>query len=224
MTGRESELTALGACAMARRFTLVLRRGELKGCGDEISKITHKAMNGELDFESALRQRVRLLKGLSLEQSEKRLSELEPTHDTQKMVKNLRKLGLKVGVVSGGFHFFVDKLKDRYHLDFAFANHLVEENGFFTGELSGDIITPERKAQILNHMAQAYQCPLQQCVAIGDGANDIPMLKSAGLGIAFQAKSKVQAAAHFPLNYHPMTALFHLMGFSEAELKALDEM
>jgi phosphoserine phosphatase len=198
--------------------------GEIHGCGEEISKITHRAMNGEIDFEGALRQRVALLKGLSVEKAEKRLSELEPTSETKRMVRNLKKLGLKIGVVSGGFSFFVDQLKDRYHLDFAFANHLVAENGQFTGGLTGDIITAERKAQILTHMCQAYQCPLLQSVAIGDGANDIPMLKLAGLGIAFQAKSKVQQAADFPLNFHPMTALFHLMGFNELEVRALDEL
>ncbi|MBP7843531.1 MAG: phosphoserine phosphatase SerB [Proteobacteria bacterium] len=198
--------------------------GEIQGCGEAIAKITSRAMNGEIPFEAALRERVTLLKGLSVEKAQKRLSDLEPTADTQRMLKNMKKLGLKVGVVSGGFSFFVDKLKDRYNLDFAFSNTLEIDNGSFTGNLIGDIITADRKAQILAHMAQAYQCPLLQCVAIGDGANDIPMLKAAGLGIAFQAKSKVQKAADFPLNYHPMTALFNLMGYSESEIRSLDDL
>lgn len=195
--------------------------GELHGCGEEIAKVTAKAMNGEINFEQALRERVSKLQGLSVEKAEKRMAEVNPLPETQKMLKAFRNLGLKVGVVSGGFHFFVDKLKSTYMLDFAFANRLTVKNGVFTGELEGEIITPAKKAEVLSHMAQAYECPLPQTVAVGDGANDIPMLKTAGLGIAFRAKRSVQEQADTRLNCSALESILYLLGYKQSEIRDL---
>jgi len=195
--------------------------GELHGCGEEIAKVTKAAMEGKMNFEQALRERVSKLKGLSLKTAQERMSQEAPLEQTQQMVKAFRTLGLKVGVVSGGFDFFVDELKSKYNLDFAFANKLTVKNGVFTGELEGEIITAERKAEVLSHMAQAYDCPLQQTVAVGDGANDIPMLKLAGLGIAFHAKRSVQEQADTRLNCSNLESILYLLGYKQSEIRDL---
>jgi len=135
-------------------------------------------------------------------------------------VKILHSLGFHVGLVSGGFTFFVDELKARFGLDFAFANELEVVDGKLTGKIRGTIVDGERKAQVLRDMAQVYTCRLEQTVAIGDGANDIFMLQTAGLGIAFRAKPKLQEVADMSLNHHErLDTLLYLMGFNSRDLR-----
>jgi phosphoserine phosphatase len=120
-----------------------------------------------------------------------------------------------VGLVSGGFTVFVDQLKSKFGLDFAFSNELEVSEGKLTGRVRGAIVDGERKAQVLRDMAQAFNFRLEQTVAIGDGANDVLMLQSAGLGIAFRAKPKLQEVAHFSLNHHErLDTLLFLMGYN----------
>ena len=134
----------------------------------------------------------------------------------------LRQLGFKVGLVSGGFDFFVELLKQRFSLDFAFANELEVEGGKLTGRVRGAIVDSERKAQVLKDMAQVYSCRLEQSVAIGDGANDILMLQTAGLGIAFRAKPKLQEVASMSLNHNErLDTLLYLMGWNERDLRTV---
>ncbi|HYO97364.1 MAG TPA: phosphoserine phosphatase SerB, partial [Polyangiaceae bacterium] len=168
---------------------------ELVGCKEQVSEITRRAMRGELDFKQALTERVKLLEGLTLERAITLLDKIELTPGADRFVQALRSLGFRIGLVSGGFTVFVDELKRRYGLDFAFANELEIKDGKLTGRVRGTVVDGERKAQILKDMSQVYNCRLEQTVAIGDGANDLLMLQTAGLGIAFRAKPKLQEVA-----------------------------
>ena len=195
---------------------------KLVGVGERVAAITERAMKGEIDFKTALRERVTLLAGLPLAKARELLDNVPMTPGAERLVRTLQALGLKVGLVSGGFTFFVDALKQRFGLDFAFANHLEVVDGVLTGRVLGSIVDAERKAQLLRDMAHVYQCRLEQCVAVGDGANDILMLQSAGLGVAFRGKPRLQAAADLSLNRSSLDDILYLMGLHEADLGVLD--
>jgi phosphoserine phosphatase len=194
----------------------------LVGVKDQVAAITARAMRGEIDFKQALTERVKLLEGLPFERAESLIERFELTPGADRFVKTLHSLGFKVGLVSGGFNFFVDTLKAKFALDFAFANELEISNGKLTGQVRGTIVDSERKAQVLKDMAQVYNCRLEQTVAIGDGANDVLMLQSAGLGIAFRAKPKLQEVATMSLNHHEgLDTLLYLMGFNTRDLRGV---
>ena len=193
---------------------------ELAGCKEQVAGITARAMRGEIDFKQALTERVKLLEGLPFERARSLIERFELTPGADRFVKILHSLGFRVGLVSGGFTFFVDELKARFGLDFAFANELEVADGKLTGKVRGTIVDSERKAQILKDMAQVYTCRLEQTVAIGDGANDIFMLQTAGLGIAFRAKPKLQEVADMSLNHNErLDTLLYLMGFNSRDLR-----
>ena len=193
---------------------------ELAGCKEQVAGITARAMRGEIDFKQALTERVKLLEGLPFERAKSLIERFELTPGADRFVKILHSLGFRVGLVSGGFTFFVDELKARFGLDFAFANELEVADGKLTGKVRGTIVDSERKAQILKDMAQVYTCRLEQTVAIGDGANDIFMLQTAGLGIAFRAKPKLQEVADMSLNHNErLDTLLYLMGFNSRDLR-----
>ncbi len=195
---------------------------ELVGVKEQVAAITARAMRGEIDFKAALTERVKLLKGLPFERAQSLIDRFELTPGAERWVKKLQGLGFKIGLVSGGFTFFVDVLKVRFGLDFAFANELEIEAGKLTGRVRGAIVDSERKAQILKDMSQVYSCRLEQSVAIGDGANDILMLQTAGLGIAFRAKPKLQEAADMSLNHHErLDTLLYLMGWNARDLRVV---
>jgi phosphoserine phosphatase len=195
---------------------------ELAGCKPQVAEITARAMRGEIDFKQALAERVKLLEGLPLPTALTLLQKIELTPGADRFVHALRSLGFRIGLVSGGFTVFVDELKRRYGLDFAFANELEIRDGKLTGRVQGTIVDGERKAQVLKDMAQVYNCRLEQTVAVGDGANDMLMLQTAGLGIAFRAKPKLQEVAHMSLNHHErLDTLLYLMGFDARDLLAL---
>ena len=193
---------------------------ELAGCKEQVAGITARAMRGEIDFKQALAERVQLLEGLPFERARSLIERFELTPGADRFVKILHSLGFRVGLVSGGFTFFVDELKARFGLDFAFANELEVIDGKLSGKVRGTIVDSERKAQILKDMAQVYTCRLEQTVAIGDGANDIFMLQTAGLGIAFRAKPKLQEVADMSLNHNErLDTLLYLMGFNSRDLR-----
>jgi phosphoserine phosphatase len=201
---------------------LIDELAELVGVKEEVAAITARAMRGELDFKGALTERVKLLEGLPFERAQTLIDKCELTAGAEMWVKKLQSLGFKIGLVSGGFSFFVDALKQRFGLDFAFSNELEIEGGKLTGRVRGAIVDSERKAQILKDMAQLYSCRLEQSIAIGDGANDISMLQTAGLGIAFRAKAKLQEVASFSLNHHErLDTLLYLMGWNERDLRTV---
>ena len=168
---------------------------KIAGLGDQVSEITSRAMAGELDFENALRQRVRLLKGHSKEILTQVRAKITLTHGAEELISTLHSLGVKVGIVSGGFEEVIAPLAGELTLDFFRANRLAIDNGVLTGEVSGRIIGRHEKAEALRDFAKDSGVDISQTVAVGDGANDIEMIKSAGLGIAFCAKAVLRSEA-----------------------------
>ena len=182
-----------GLCVMDVDGTLILEEvidllGREVGREEEISQITSWAMRGELDFESSLRKRVSLLAGLPVSVFEKVFNSIHLSPNAQKFVSILQKNAILVGLVSGGFSPIVERLAKSLGITYFSANQLEVKDGFLTGELVGAIISPEVKQATLEKWRKELQLPRERTVAIGDGANDLLMLKSAGLGIAFCAK------------------------------------
>ena len=192
---------------------------ELAGVKSEVAKITARAMRGELDFEQALRARVKLLQGLPMSRARELCDRFELSPGAEELVRTVKQLGMRVGLVSGGFDFFVEMLKQRFGLDFAFANELEVENEVLTGNVTGTIVDSKRKAQVLKDMSHVFGIRLEQTVAAGDGANDIEMLKAAGLGIAYQAKPRLQEIADTRFNESDrLDTLLYLMGFDATKI------
>ena len=190
------------------------------GVFKEVSRITEKARRGDVDFEEALTQRVALLKGLTVEELEKIRSEMKLSEGAEDLVETLKRLGYKLGLVSGGFDYFSDYLKGRLGLDFAFANQFEIKNGALTGKVSGSIVDNTFKAKIVNMVASREGVLLDQTVAIGDGANDVLMLGQAGLGIAYNAKEKLERAANMSLGRARLKNILYILGISEEEMSA----
>ncbi len=185
---------------------------EACGKGKEVSEITERAMNGEIDFNQSLMERVSMLKGLE----EKKLGEiyrnLKLTKGVQDFISTVKSLGYKIAVISGGFSFFADKLRADLGLDYSFANELEIRNGQLTGNISSTIVNAQQKATLLKLIAQQEKISLEQVVAIGDGANDLPMLATAGLGIAYHAKDIVRKNADHHMSHGPMTSILYFLG------------
>ena len=197
--------------------------GKLAGQGGKISSITRQAMSGKMDFKSALRERVGLLKGLPEKTLEELADNLPLTSGAENLVKILKYLGYKIAMVSGGFDYFINKLCDRYELDYGIANRLKIENGVVTGELEGEIIDAEGKENALVSLAKKEGFSLRQVVAVGDGANDIKMLARAGLGIAFNAKPIVQRQAQASINLHDLKLILYFLGINGLDLQELSK-
>lgn len=185
---------------------------ELCGVGDEVKKITHRAMNGEIDFDESLKLRVSRLKGLDTSRMQEILEKLPLTPGVEEFIKTIKSLGYKVALISGGFSFFADALKLKLGLDYSFANELQIEDGKLTGHVTGTIVNANQKAILVKLIAQQENISLEQVVAIGDGANDLPMLATAGLGIAFHAKDVVRKEAQQHLSHGPMTSILYFLG------------
>lgn len=185
------------------------------GVGDSVKKITEQAMNGDIDFDQSLKLRVEKLKGLPVAKMQSILDQLLLTPGTDDFIKAIKSVGLKTALISGGFTFFAMALKSKLGLDYAFANELEIENGQLTGKIIGNIINANQKAFLLNFLAQQENINTEQVVAIGDGANDIPMLSAAGLGIAFHAKELVREKANVHMGHGPMTSILYFLGIPE---------
>ncbi len=162
--------------------------GKRIGVGDEITKITEKAMEGDLDFEFALKKRVSLLKGASLGDIEDVIEKIPLMEGAEDTIRELKRRGYKVATISGSFRNITDRIKKELDLDYAFSNVLHEKNGVLTGKVSGPIISECSKADALEKIAKMENISTSECAAVGDGANDVCMLKKAGFGIAFNAK------------------------------------
>jgi phosphoserine phosphatase len=185
---------------------------EIKGVGEQVAAITKRAMNGEIDFDQSLIERVKLLKGLTQDQALSIIEHIKLTPGTDHFIKTVKSLGYKTAVISGGFTHFADHLRKTLGLDYAFANELVFEQGALTGEVKRPIVNGEQKSFLLSFLAQQESISLEQVVAIGDGANDLPMLAKAGMGIAFHAKEIVRQSADHHMSYGPMTTILSLLG------------
>jgi phosphoserine phosphatase len=188
------------------------------GVHREVTRITEKAMRGDLDFESALIQRVALLKGLTVQDMIEVRERVPLSEGAEELVTALKWLGYKLGIVTGGFDFFAQDLKERLGLDYAFANRLEIRDGVLTGHVQGPIIDAAQKAKLVNQVACNEKIPLDQTVVIGDGANDALMLGQAGLGIAYNAKRPLQRVANASLGRARLTHVFHLLGITEEDI------
>jgi phosphoserine phosphatase len=193
---------------------------ERAGVHGEVGQITARAMAGELDFAESLRARVELLTGLPRSEVERVRDELRLTPGARTFVRTLHGLGYRVGVVSGGFSIFTDRFVAELGLDFAAANHLEIVDGVVTGRVVGDVLDRAGKAAALTRFAAQFGVPMSQTVAVGDGANDIDMLETAGLGIAFNAKSALRATADTSLNLPYLDTVLFVLGISGDDVAA----
>jgi phosphoserine phosphatase len=187
---------------------------------DKVSAITARAMNGELDFDESLRERVRLLAGTPASTLEKVLAGIKLTPGAEELVRVLKRLGYRTAVISGGFIEIVEPIQKRLGLDYAFANRLEIKDGVLTGEVVGTIINRKRKAELLESIAKLERIELDQVIAVGDGANDLDMLHRAGLGIAFNAKRTVQEQAAAAINQTSLTSILYLLGLRDIDTLA----
>jgi phosphoserine phosphatase len=188
------------------------------GVFKEVSRITEKAIRGDIDFEESLTQRVALLKGLRVEELEKIRNDMKLSEGAEDLVNTLKKLGFRLGLVSGGFDYFSDFLREKLGLDFSYANQLEIKNGALTGKVLGKILDNTHKAKIVNMVSSEEGVLLDQTVAIGDGANDVLMLGQAGLGIAYNAKEKLERAANMSLGRARLRNILYILGISEEEM------
>lgn len=191
------------------------------GVGEQVAAITERAMRGELDFNESFRQRVGLLKGLDASVLADIAANLPITEGAEKLIQALRALGYKTAILSGGFTYFGQFLQQRLGIDYVYANELVIENGKVTGTVNGTIVDGERKAQLLREIAQREQLNLEQVIAVGDGANDLPMLSIAGLGIAFRAKPLVKQNAGQAISNLGLDGILYLLGVRDRDSEEL---
>jgi phosphoserine phosphatase len=189
------------------------------GAGEPVSAITESAMRGEIDFKESLIRRVSHLRGLPESVLAKVAEALPLTDGAERVVGTLKSLGYKVGIISGGFEYFGRQLQVKLGLDYVFANQLEIVDGQLTGKLKGDIIDGPKKAEILKTIAMVENINLEQTIAVGDGANDLPMLNVAGLGVAFHAKPIVRASADKAITSVGLDGLLYLMGICEREIR-----
>ena len=192
------------------------------GCAEKVAEITEAAMRGELDFEASLRERVALLAGLNADMIDEVRRSIELASGARTFVRTLKRLDYKFAIVSGGFTQVTDALVADLGIDYAAANTLEIVDGKLTGRLTGPIIDRAAKAAALRRFAADAQVPINQTVAIGDGANDVDMIKAAGLGIAYNAKPMVRQLADTAVNVPHMDAILFLLGISRDEIEAAD--
>ncbi|HEV7192592.1 MAG TPA: phosphoserine phosphatase SerB [Jatrophihabitantaceae bacterium] len=195
---------------------------ERAGVSEQVATITEQAMAGQLDFAESLRARVALLAGLPVSEVEAVRDALRLTPGARTFVRTLRRLGFHIGVVSGGFTVFTERFVAELGLEFAAANELEIVDGRLTGQVPGTIIDRAGKADALRSFAEKFQVPLSQTVAVGDGANDIDMLETAGLGIAFNAKAALRAAADTSVNLPYLDTVLFVLGIPRDEIVAAD--
>ena len=197
---------------------VIVELAKLANVGEEVNKITESAMRGEIDFKESFQKRVALLKGIKEEQLAIISSNLPLTDGAKLVTKTLKGLGYKLGILSGGFTFVGEYLKDKLGFDYMYANELDIENGVVTGKVVGDIVDGEKKAILLRQIAQKENLALEQTIAVGDGANDLPMISIAGLGVAFNAKPLVRKNAANAISSVGLDGLLYLIGLHEREI------
>lgn len=189
------------------------------GVGVQVAEITEQAMRGELDFNESFAKRMALLEGLDESVLEQIAQDLPITEGAEQLLKTLNKLGYKTAILSGGFNYFGRFLQKKLGIDYVYANELEIVNGKVTGRVVGTVVNGNRKAELLKELAANENISLEQVIAVGDGANDLPMLSIAGLGIAFRAKPLVKASAKQSISTLGLDAILYLMGFRDREIQ-----
>lgn len=189
--------------------------------GDKVSEITHRAMSGQMDFEAALKERVALLKGLPVSILEDVAADIQLTTGAYELISTLKAMGFKLALISGGFTFFTNRLKQQLGFDYTFANDLEIKDGKLTGRIKGRIIDREAKGKIVQELAQKAGLTREEIVAVGDGANDEIMLKNAGLGIAFNAQDLLKKVADGQLTYSNLLGLQYCLGATDRDIRRI---
>ncbi len=188
------------------------------GVGDKVKKITELAMQGKIDFAESFKERVKLLKGLDVSVMQEIVDNLPITEGLDRLISVLKQVGFKIAILSGGFTYFGNYLKEKYSLDYMYANELEIKDGKLTGNYIGEIVDAKRKAELLKLIAQVEKVDIRQTVAVGDGANDLLMLETAGLGIAFHAIPKVFENAQQSLSSVGIDGILYFLGYKDSML------
>lgn len=189
------------------------------GVGDQVKAITESAMRGEIDFKESFTRRVALLKGLDVSVMKDIAEHLPITEGADRLMEVLKRCGYKIAILSGGFTYFGEYLQRRWGIDYVYANELeIDEEGKLTGRYVGEIVDGHRKAELLKLIAQVEKVNMAQTIAVGDGANDLPMIAASGLGIAFHAKPRVVATAKQSINTIGLDGVLYFLGFKDSYL------
>lgn len=195
---------------------------ERAGVGDQVKEITARAMRGEIDFRESFKERVALLKGLDASVMQDIAVNLPLMDGLERTMHILKRVGFKIAILSGGFTYFGNYLKDLFNLDYVYANDLeIGPDNKLTGRYIGEVVDGRRKAELLKLIAQLEKVDIRQTVAVGDGANDLPMLSTAGLGIAFHAKPKVQESAKQSITTTGLDGILYFLGYKDSQLDEL---
>lgn len=218
MYRRNRRLICLDMDSTLTKSECIDELAERAGVGDKVKEITLSAMRGEIDFKESFTRRVALLKGLDASVLDEVARNTPMQDGAKRLLTVLKRCGFKIAVLSGGFMFAGKPIKDRFGIDYLYANNLEIEDGKLTGRYLGDIVDGKRKAELLTLIAQMEHIELEQVIAVGDGANDLPMLNLAGLGIAFHAKPKVKAGAKQSISTIGLDGILYFLGFRDVHL------
>jgi phosphoserine phosphatase len=220
---RSKRLIVMDMDSTLIRIEVIDELARAHGVGEQVAAITRRAMLGEMDYDQSLRERVALLRGLSARVLHQLADNLPLTEGAETLLRVLKRLGYRTAVISGGFSVAAEALQKRLGIDFAWSNTLEIENGALTGRVVGPIVNAQRKADLLEELAQRENVPLDQVIAIGDGANDLLMLRKAGHGIAFHAKPKLREAAHTSISAMGLDAILYLLGITGRDVASLED-
>ncbi len=196
-------------------FEIINKLACFAGVDKEVKSITDRAMNGEIDFEESLRRRVRLLKGMPVTALKEIADQLSLTPGSEELIHHLKQMGYKIALISGGFTYFTDVLKERLGFDYTFANELEIKDGRLTGEIKGEIIDAKAKGEIVNRLAELEGISPDNIVAVGDGANDCLMIQNAGLGVAFNAKEVLKKVSDGSISKENLLGLLNILGLAD---------
>lgn len=189
--------------------------------GDKVTEITERAMNGELNFDGALRERIALLKGFQKSHMERIRARLTLSPGVALFIRTFRLHGGYTAIASGGFHYFADFFRDSLPMEYAFANNLDWDGEVLSGNVTGEIVNAEKKKNILIELREKHKLTREQTIAVGDGANDLLMLREAGMGVAWHAKELVRKETGYEINFGPMTTLLYFLGFEGEYFEAV---